>query len=88
MLTQKELSSVVFMIFQALEAKTGCEACLNDVAAYTEAKLFAATLPEALQPVEEHLSVCSDCNEEYEALGEALWSLNEARAASSAALSA
>ena len=72
MLTQKELSGVVRMIFQTRESEIGCDDCLIDVAAYAEAKLVGATISEALHRVEEHLSLCLNCNEEYEALREAL----------------
>lgn len=82
MLTPKELSDLVHAIFKTRETEIGCDDCLTHVAAYTGAKLVGATIPEALQRVEEHLALCSNCNEEYEALREALRRLDEDRAAS------
>ncbi|HYZ82853.1 MAG TPA: hypothetical protein VE621_00540 [Bryobacteraceae bacterium] len=67
-LTEKELRAVARAAHGPQEAEIGCDDCLMQVGAYCESQLAGRAIPEALRPVHEHLSMCPECREEYEAL--------------------
>lgn len=50
----------------------GCDACLSQLHQFVELKLVGKKIPEALMLIEEHLEMCGECCEEYEALEAAL----------------
>ena len=54
------------------EVEIGCDECLDQVAGYAEAHLTGLPVSGALLLVEEHLAICEECQEEFEALLEAL----------------
>ncbi len=49
-----------------------CSECLRDLATFAENELQGKSVPETLQMVKHHLTLCGECNEEYEALLRAL----------------
>ena len=59
----------------AKPVELGCYECLDQIHQYAERVLASKELPEALKLVEEHLEICGECREEYEALLTALRSL-------------
>lgn len=61
------------------EVEIGCDECLDHVAAYAEAHLTGLPVHGALSLVEEHLAICEECREEFEALLEALRAVEDPR---------
>jgi hypothetical protein len=67
-LSKQEVQWLVEGVLATREDEIGCDDCLARVATYAETVLAGLTVPEALRTVEDHLSFCPDCKEEYEAL--------------------
>ena len=49
-----------------------CEEWLDRVGRYVEIVVAGKPVPPELSPVEEHLALCPECSEEFEALRRAL----------------
>jgi hypothetical protein len=71
-LTPTDLRLLVHATLITREEEIGCDTCLDHVAEYAEAHLAGLPTPEALRLVEQHLAICSECREEFEALAAAL----------------
>lgn len=71
------LKSLVQVTFLKREAEIDCDACLSQVDQFAEKVLANKEIPEALALVQEHLEVCAECREEYEALLAALRTLEK-----------
>lgn len=71
-LSPQEVKWLVEAALETREDEIGCDDCLARVADYAERQLAGRELPEALRLVEAHLAGCYECQEEYEALRDAL----------------
>lgn len=71
-LSKEELDRLTRLIGLTKESEINCEQCLALVSEFAEHRLEGKSVSEALKAVEHHLSVCSECREEYESLQEAL----------------
>ncbi len=76
LLSRKEIDSLMKLIGLTQDVELNCEQCLYLIAEFAERELAGKTLPAGLQAVEQHLSVCAECREEYEALQQALRELS------------
>jgi len=76
-LSKKEIDGLMRLIGLTQEEEINCDECLSLVAEFAEYRLAGKSLREGLQAVAHHLSVCSECREEYEALQQVLQSLDE-----------
>ena len=54
------------------DTEIDCRQCHAVIAEFAEQQLTGQSLPDSLQAVKQHLSVCTDCTEEYELLHKAL----------------
>jgi hypothetical protein len=72
MLTPSELRLLAQATLVTRPEEIGCDTCLEHVASYAETRLAGLPLTEALRLVEEHLSLCGECQEEFAALAAAL----------------
>jgi uncharacterized protein with PIN domain len=54
------------------EHELNCDECLDNVAGLAEHELAGKPIPDALEAVQHHLTLCTECGEEYEALLTAL----------------
>ena len=75
-LSNKELENLLRLVGLTNDKEINCEQCLALVAEFAEHQLAGKSAPEGLKAVEHHLSVCSECREEYEALQRALGEWN------------
>ena len=67
-------------VVRATEAvEIDCDACVMQVGEFAELQLAGKPVPEALKMVEQHLSICQECREEYELLERALVELVKVR---------
>lgn len=71
-LSKKEIAELMRLIGLTKDAEINCEQCLALVAEFAEQQLAGRSVPDGLKAVEQHLSVCAECREEYEALQQAL----------------
>ena len=76
-LTKKEIDGLMRLIGLTKDEEINCEQCLALISEFAEQELAGKSVPEGLQAVEHHLSVCSECCEEYEVLKQALKNLDE-----------
>lgn len=71
-LTNNEIEGLMRLIGLTKDDEINCEQCLALISEFAEQELSGKSIPEGLQAVEHHLSVCSECCEEYEILKQAL----------------
>ncbi len=76
-LSREEIEGLLRLVGLTAEDEINCEACLALVAEFAERALAGRSVPEGLKVVEQHLAVCAECREEYEALKKAIEGLDE-----------
>lgn len=76
-LTQREINLLINMVNLTRDQEITCDQCLLNVAEFAEHELQGKTIPDSLNSVAHHLSICNDCHEEYLALHQALENLHD-----------
>lgn len=71
-LTHRQIHNLVGLLGRTRENELTCQECLEHVAEFAEHELAGKPIPEALEAVGHHLSLCPECSEEYSALRTAL----------------
>ncbi|HSR63882.1 MAG TPA: hypothetical protein VLN56_10810 [Gammaproteobacteria bacterium] len=71
-LTRKEIDGLMRLIGLTKDDEINCDQCLALIAEFAEQELSGKSIPEGLNAVEHHLSLCSECCEEYQVLKQAL----------------
>lgn len=71
-LSKKEVAELMRLVGLTEDDEINCEQCLALVSELADRALAGKSIPEELRQVVQHLSVCSECKEEYEALENAL----------------
>ena len=71
-LDRMQLRRLLAFVGSTRDDEIACDDCLADMAEFAEAELVGAEIPVALRRVEEHLSACPECADEYAALMQAL----------------
>ena len=71
-LSKEEVDGLLRMIWLTEDTEINCEQCLCLVAEFAQQQLAGKSIQEGLQAVQQHLAVCTECREEYEALRETL----------------
>jgi len=74
-LTGREIEKLLRLTALTREHEIDCDGCLTRIAEFAEQRLAGKSVSDALEAVQRHLSICAECNEEYEALQRALKSL-------------
>jgi hypothetical protein len=67
-LSKREIDGLLRMVGLTEDSELNCEQCLALVAEFAEQQLAGKTIHECLEAVQQHLSLCTECREEYEAL--------------------
>ena len=67
-LSREEVDGLLQLVGLTEDAEINCEQCLALVAEFAEQQLTGKSIHEGLRTVEQHLSVCAECQDEYEAL--------------------
>ncbi len=70
--TREQLVILAEQLAETAAEEIDCEAVLSCVSAYLEIAEASKTLPPELDAVAQHLKVCPECLEEYQALVRAL----------------
>ncbi len=58
------------------DEEINCDECLMQIAEFVETELAGKSVCDSLKAVQHHLSLCSECQEEYEVLQKALKQMN------------
>ena len=66
--SKREIENLLRLVSRTKDAELNCEECLALVAEFAEQHLAGKSIGSGLQAVEQHLAVCDECREEYEAL--------------------
>ena len=77
--TRAQLEELLRVVAATEPEEIDCEELLASVGAYLESRAPGGELPRELELVAQHLEVCPDCREEYEALVAAHASLSDNR---------
>jgi bacterioferritin-associated ferredoxin len=72
------LNLVVQEIADTREVEIGCDECFEQLDRFLEMKLSGLDAAQAIPLVQEHLEVCGECREEFEALLAALRATGDA----------
>ena len=65
-------------IAETREVEIGCDECFEQVDRFVEMELSGLNTGQAMSLVQEHLQICGECREEFEALLLALRATDEA----------
>jgi hypothetical protein len=71
-LSKKQIAELLRQIGLTKDEEIDCESCLALVAEFAERELAGRSVPAGLEAVTHHLSICTECCEEYQALLQAL----------------
>lgn len=77
-LDHHQLGNLLRTLAMTADVEIDCDDCLATVAAYAESELAGKTPGEAFTQLQQHLGVCEDCREEYQALLEAMRGIDSA----------
>ncbi|MEW6114903.1 MAG: hypothetical protein AB1664_22420 [Thermodesulfobacteriota bacterium] len=72
-----QLKGLMRGLSKTREHELNCNECLDKMAEFAERELAGKPVPDALEAVQHHLSICGECSEEYDALLTALQHLKE-----------
>jgi hypothetical protein len=67
-LTSEQVGGILKMLGLTTEREITCGECLQHVSEFAEAQLAGQPVNEIITSVEQHLALCPECREEYEAL--------------------
>ena len=67
-LSKNQIKNLLQLLTKTKDRELNCEECLQQVAEYAEQSLAGSDISKAMALVEQHLSVCQECEEEYQAL--------------------
>jgi hypothetical protein len=67
-LTSGQVGSIVKMLGLTTDREFNCGECLQHVSEFAECQLANMPVTEVIASVEQHLALCPECREEYEAL--------------------
>jgi hypothetical protein len=67
-LTSEEVGSIVKMLSLTRDREFNCSECLQNVGEFAECQLANKPVAEVIASVQQHLALCPECREEYEAL--------------------
>ena len=67
-LTSEQVGSIVKMLGLTRDREFNCGECLQHVSEFAECQLANKPVSEVIASVEQHLALCPECREEYEAL--------------------
>ena len=75
---QDIFKAVIQEIADTREVEIGCDECFEQLDRFLEMKLSGLDAAQAIPLVQEHLEVCGECREEFEALLAALRATGDA----------
>lgn len=76
-LSKEEINRLLQLVGQTNDRELNCEECLGLVAEFAERQLAGQSVSAGLSAVEQHLDICGECREEYEALQKTLSNMDD-----------
>lgn len=67
-LTRAQVGGIVKMLGLTRERELNCSECLQHVGEFAECQIANQPVGEVVARVEQHLALCPECREEFEAL--------------------
>jgi hypothetical protein len=77
MFNQDIFKMLIKEIAETREVEIGCDECFEQVDRFVEMKLSGLDAAQAMPLVQEHLEICGECRDEFEALLMALRATEE-----------
>ena len=71
-ISAKQLNALLEMLVLTKDEESTCGDCLKQMAEFAESTLAGKSIPDGLKSIDEHLKLCSECREEFEALRDSL----------------
>ena len=71
-LTAKQVRELIRQVEVTLERELNCSECRSCFGEFADKQLAGGPVDEALALVQHHLSLCPECNEEFQALEKVL----------------
>lgn len=71
-ISEQQVKSLLKMLALTKDDEASCDDCLQHMAEFAEASLPGKPIPEGLKRIDDHLRLCGECREEFEALKVAL----------------
>lgn len=68
----EELKKMLRMLAETCEVEINCEDCYSELDEFVDLILAGKSPDEVMPLVEQHLRICGDCKEEFQALIDAL----------------
>jgi len=78
MLKRGDVVRLARAVAETRETEIGCDECFEQVDRFVEMKISGLNTAQAMPLVQEHLEICGECREEFEALLFALRATEEA----------
>ena len=76
-LSPEQISTLLSMIASSESDEMDCDGCFEHLAEFAEIELTDRGIPEAMRAIRTHLEQCPCCHDEFNALMEALNSLQD-----------
>ena len=76
-LSNEEIDRLLRLIGLTRDGEIDCDRCLALVAEFAERELAGKSIAAGLEAVGHHLSICTECCEEYQALMRALEAMDD-----------
>ena len=70
--SRQQVDTLLNSLALTKDAEQDCDGCLKKLAEFAETSLAGKSIPDGLQSIEDHLKICGECCEEFEALKDAL----------------
>jgi hypothetical protein len=77
MFDRDTFKALIGEITETREVEIGCDECFEQLDRFVETKLTGVNADQAMPLVQEHLEICGECREEFEALLAALRAAEE-----------
>ena len=71
-LSSERMDALLRMLALTKDEEASCDDCLEHMAEFAETMLAGKSIPDGLKSIDEHLELCGECREEFEALKVAL----------------
>jgi hypothetical protein len=68
MFDKDTFKALIGEVAETREVEIGCDECFEQLDRFVEMKLVGLNAAQAMPLVQEHLEICSECREEFEAL--------------------
>ena len=78
MLKRGDVVKLVRVVAETREEEIGCDECFEQVDRFVEMELSGLDPARAMPLIREHLEICGECREEFEALLRALQAAEDA----------